>query len=259
MDAVLWGLSRLFPAAPPTPWLDVPTGDGAIGPDWPARWTGGLGASFQREPDGGLLPDMSVIRGAEALHPLVRAFYEHTGRFSLAVQPGWGPGMRLGGWLWAVLFARRWGQLELPTVAEPLSNEIYASGAPDVCRWWVRQYADRRVLYVSRYELVSVVGEPDVCARITFPVPGGAWVVLFRIVVDGDALVLTEDGGRPGGPGCYLLRTGRPARYVRANREEIRVSPTDDGCRAVHRLWFLGIPFLTLSYELPLSEARGDA
>lgn len=262
LDGVLWSLSRLFPRVPDAAWLHVPTGDGPIGPDWPAQWARAHGAPLHADPDGGLIPDVSAIRGAERLHPLVRRFYEHTARFSLVVEPRWLPGMVLAGRIWAVLYARRWGQLELPTIAgAPLSNEIYVSGAPDPCQWWVRRYPDQRALYVSRYELVTVPNEPDVCVRITFPVPGGAWLVLFRAVVDGDALVLTEAGGRPGGPGFYLLRTGRPARYVRAHREEIRVSPTDGGCRAVHRLWVFGVPFLTLSYELPVSEAdrRGVA
>lgn len=264
LDRLLWTLVGLLPAAPPADWLRVPTdpegaGTGTIGADWPARRAAAIGASFRVDPDGGLLPDVSSLTGAERLHPLVREFYTHTARFSMAVEPRWWPGTSLAGRLWGRWFARRWGQLELPLSAgEALTNEIWMSGEPDPCRWWVRCYPDARVLYVSRYALLSIAGEPDV-VHITFPVPGGAWIVVFRAVVDGEALVLTEQGGRAGGPGFYLVPAGGAPVYFRPFREEIRVAPTADGCLAVHRFWFLGLPFLTLSYEIPLSEARGTA
>lgn len=261
---MLWAAVRLLPAAPPAPWLDVPTGEGPIGPGWPARYAASRGATLTRAPDGGLVPDLSAVPGSADVHPLVRAFYEHTARFSLAVEPRWLFGFTLPARVWSAWYARRWGQLELPVSAGvQLSNEIYVCGAPDPCQWWVRRYPDDRALYVSRYEVLEVAGQPDPCVRISFPVPGGALLVLFRVVVRDGAIVLTEDGGRIGGPGLYVVRRGGRARYVRAFREEIRVFSTDDGCRAVHRMWLAGVLFLTLSYAIPLSEVssapRGTA
>jgi hypothetical protein len=252
LDDLLWALAGLLPAAPAATWLDVPLGEGTIGPEWPQRRAIARGAAIAPAPDGGLIPDLSVLGHADRVHPLVRLFYEHTARFALAVDPRWTPGFALGGWRWSALYARRWGQLSLPLAAGvPLTNEIYSSEGG---QWWVRRYPDDRALYVSRYEVIAIDGQPDPCVRIAFPVPGGAWVVLFRVVHDGAALVLTEDGGTAGGPGLYLLRTGRPPRYFRAFREEIRVFPTHRGCRAVHRMWLAGMPLVALNYELPVAR-----
>ena len=257
LDRLLWAVVGWLPAAPWADWLAVPVGDDRIGPGWPARRATALGTTLRADPDGGLLPEVSALPGADRIHPRVLDFYAHTARYALEVEPRWWPGLRIAGRIWARLFARRWGQLELPMAAgEPLSNEIFVSGAPDPCRWWVRRYADGRTLYVSHYQIVDVDSEPEACVRIAFPVPGGAWVVLFRVACDGDALVLTEAGGRAGGPGLYLVRADGRAFYVRAFREEIRVAPDGDGSRAVHRFWLFGLPFLSLGYVL---SDRGTA
>lgn len=253
MDRLAWALSAVLPGVAAAPWLDVPTGDGPIGPEWPARRAAEIGAPYARDAEGGLIPDFSRVPGAADTHPDVRELYEHTGKFDLSVDPRWTPGFGIGARVWSALFARRWGQLDLPLRGDTaLTNEIWRSGAPDPAQWWVRRYPDGRTLYVSRYDLVDVPGQPDRCVRITFPVPGGAWVVLFRVAHEGGAFVLTEEGGTPGGPGLYLVRRGGPARYVRAFREEIRVTPAPDGCRATHRMWVFGVPVATLAYRLPV-------
>jgi hypothetical protein len=266
VDAALWAAVRVLPAVR-ADWLDVPCGEGRIGPDWPWAWAARVGAPIERDPDGGLVRDLGALGGGDRTDPTVRQFYEHTARFRLAVRARWLPGMRWVAAVWARAVARRWGQLDLPLGGDEVpTNEILRTGAPDPCQWWVRRYAEAgRAMYVSRYEVVRIPSEPAPVVRITFPVPGGAWVVVFRVVHDGDAFVLTEDGGRPGGPGLYLVPTGGPGRYVRALREEIRVEPMPEGpgptgCRASHRLWLCGVRFLTLDYDLPTSEAtRGTA
>jgi hypothetical protein len=255
---LLWTAARCLPAAPAAEWLDVPTGDGPIGADWPARWCAAVGAPLHADPNGGLLPDLAPLPGADALDVAVRDFYLHTARFSLRLRARWTPGAAAVRWLWARLYARRWRQFDLPRHSdEPLSNEILVSGAPDACQWWVRRYPDERVLYVSRYEWVPVDGAPHV--RITFPVPGGAWVVLFRPEIRGSGLVLTESGGRPGGPGLYLVPRGGVPRYVALLREEIAVTSADGGAFATHQFRLLGWTFLTLAYDLELSAATGTA
>jgi len=47
LDRWLWAFSRLFPEAPTAPWLEIPTGEGRIGPDWPARWAAARGATLR--------------------------------------------------------------------------------------------------------------------------------------------------------------------------------------------------------------------
>ncbi len=261
LDGLLWIVARAFPKVAHRPWLDVPTGEGPIGPEWPRRWAAARGSTLARDPEGGLIRDLSSLARAERIDPRIRTFYEHTARYPMRVEPRWRAGFGWAGRAWVSVFARRWGQFNLPTSADaPLSNEIYASGPPDPCQWWVRRYPDDRALYVSRYDVVSVDGEPDPCVRITFPVPGGAWVVLFRVALDGSTLVLTEDGGMSGGPGLYLVPRGGTARYVASFREEIRVLTTETGCRAEHRMWFFGLRVVTLAYDLGSGTSdRGTA
>ncbi len=262
LDRLLWAAVRILPACSPG-WLDgVPQGDHLmIGPGWPVRHAEALGIALAAAPDGGLVADLEALRGPNldpgAIHPNVRAFYEHTARFSLAVSPRWSPPFRWGSALWSQLYPRRWRQLELPDAGAPLTNEILALG-PDgsAGTLWVRRYTGTdRALYVSRYDVVTAAGEPDPCVRIAFPVPGGSWVVLFRVVLAGGSLLLTEADGVAGGPGLYFVPNGGPARYFAWFREEIEVRPTDEGALAEHRFRFAGIPFLTLAYALPLSEA----
>ncbi|MEZ4241484.1 MAG: hypothetical protein R3F59_36110 [Myxococcota bacterium] len=258
----MWWLLRALPAVD-ADWLRVPTSSGPVGPDWPAAWTAALGAPLAPDPDGGLIPDLTALE-RDDVHPAVRTFYEHTARADLTLQVRWTFGLRWFGALWSRLVAGRWGQFDLPTGDDVhLTNEILRSGPPDPCQWWVRRYAGTaRALYVSRYEVVRIPSEPAPVVRITFPVPGGAWVVVFRVHVDGDVFVLTEDGGRPGGPGLYLVPAGGgPARYVRPMREEIRVWPEGTGCQALHRMWFAGLPLLTLRYGLDPERpgSRGTA
>jgi hypothetical protein len=200
-----------------------------------------------------LISDLRSLAGPTfdpgRVHPHVREFYEHTARFELGVTPRWSAPFRLAARLFVAAYAGRWGQLELPAGPAPLSNEILALG--DHGRdgtLWVRRYEEGdRTLYVSRYDVVGVHGEPHV--RISFPVPGGAWVVLFRVVQRGGGILLTEDGGPPAG--LYLLPADGPARYVAWLREEIEVVPTDRGAWAEHRFRWWGLRFLTLGYALP--------
>ncbi len=220
----------------PGPVASGPAGEGRIGPAWAAA----EGGTLRRDPEGGLLPDLSRLAGADRLHPAVRSFYEHTARTSLSLGARWWAGLSLPGRAWAALYARRWGQLDLPFgrpgADSALTNEIYSASGADPSQWWVRRYPDDRALYVSRYDLVDVSGEPDPCIRIAFPIPGGTWVVLFRgVIVDG-ALVLTEAGGRPGGPGAYWSRPAdRPGTCGRSARR-LRDPPGAVGRRSRGRL-----------------------
>lgn len=265
VDRLLWWAARLFPRAHPTesrpPVLEgVPLGGAApIGPDWPIDYARRQGTTATRAPDGGLLPGLTALRSIDLrdVPEVVQQFYLHTARFSLALQPRWRWGLRGLGGLWARGWARRWGQLELPTAAAPLTNELWDAGGLGTL--WVRRYCEldgtptSRALYVSRYDVVEGPTEPLV--RIAFPVPGGAWVVLFRVTETPGGLVLTERGGRAGGAGFYLVPDRGAARYVAALREEITVVEAPEGARAEHTFRWWGLHFLTLAYELPSSEA----
>jgi len=256
LDRLLWLGTRLLPAVE-APWLDVPVGDGYVGADWPRRHARATGGSLQRLPDGGLLPSMSKQVGddLDALPDTVRHFYEHTGRYDLGLHVDVRLWLRPGLWAWSWLWGRRWGQFDLPARSERdlhLTNEIY--GLEDGATYWVRRYEGTdRALYVSRYDVVGVGDQTFV--RIGFPVPGGAWLVMFAVEMDGETLVLHNRGGSVGGRGLYLVPPEGQPRYLRHLREEIRVSAVGTGIDAVHRFWLFGLPFLRLSYPITLADS----
>lgn len=263
LDRLFWTAARLFPAVASAPWISgAVRGEGdRIGADWPRRHAAALGLTLRETPDRGLIPDLSRLDGptfsTASVPAMVRRFYEQTGRFDIELDARWQPPFRWGAAAWGRLFTRRWGQLELPSdPSTPLTHEVYTL-EPTLGPFWVRRYPGTdRALYVSRYDVVDVPGRADPHLRIVFPVPGGAWMVLFAAALTEDGLVLTEDGGVPGGPGLYLVPSGAPARYVAFLREEITVRGTPDGLSAVHTFTVFGLRILTLSYR---ASFRGTA
>ncbi|TVQ94933.1 MAG: hypothetical protein EA397_00320 [Deltaproteobacteria bacterium] len=255
LDRLHWVFARLLPAVDVDALRDIPMAaeDERIGPSWPARFAASQGEPLRPLPDGGLV-DLARLAGPnvdpEALSQAIVDFYHHTARYSLEVDVRWRFPFSLAVGIFGALYGRRWGQLELPfRNGSGLTNELFGVGPH---RLWVRCYEGTdRALYVSCYEAASVPSEPDPVVRIAFPIPGGAWAVIFRVVQEGERLVLTERGGRPGGPGLYVVRAGARPRYVRWLREEIEVNPEPGGASARHRLWVFGVLVLTLLYELP--------
>lgn len=253
IDRLLWAALRWLPSVT-APWLSsLPAGDPAVGAGWPARWAASRGLRCDHTPGAGLVASLDALAGPTvdpaSVHPDVRAVYEHTTAFAFDVAAEWAWWARPVGAVWAWVFGRRWGQLCLPLArTTQLSNDLFVVGDDRV---WVRAFPDGRAMYVSWYDVVAVEGEPDPCIRVVFPVPGGAWVVLFRVRLDGDRLILTEDGGLPGGPGLYAVPTGEPARYVATLREQLTVWPVDGGAAAKHTFVAWGRLALTLRYEIP--------
>lgn len=242
-DRAFWRAIRVLPEAPGAPWLeDLPLDlRGPVGADWPMRQAQAQGRSCA--PARALIPDADVL--GQPLPPMVRCFYERTEDFTLTVQASAG---RLIG-LWERLFTARWDQLQLPRDdAQVVGATVHhIDGEPG--RVWVMRHPDGRVVFVGRYDVVRPDGQgPHV--RIVFPVPGGFWVVLFRAQVVDGRLELTEEGGRPGGAGLYLVPThGRP-RYVSFLREFLCLVPGDDGIEAVHTFDFARVRILTLRYTV---------
>ncbi len=239
-DRLLWALLALCPPTPRFPWLELRERGPA--PD------------ATPDPDAGLLPSLQGLAGPtfdpSEIDAFVQTFYVRTARYGLDVHVAWRFGFRHLGGLWTRIWARRWGQLELPMRSgETLTNELIPSAAGT---WWFRRYvANGATMYRSLYAVASVASETNPCVSVHFPIPGGAAVVLFRAhLSEAGGLDLVEDGGKPGGPGLYLIPHDGPARYVRALRESIEVRRTATGLCATHRLAIFGLPFLQLRYDI---------
>jgi hypothetical protein len=258
LDRLLWLVVRLLPAVPLAPWLrDAPLDrrGGPIGAAWPARQAAELGRPLVVDPDLPLI-DLSKVAhiDADALPPMVRAYYAHSGRFRLSVVPRWLGPLWLGVWAYNLLYPRRWGQLELPLRGRvDFDDALSTTGAEHAGPCLVRCYrGSERTLYVSHFDLVDVDGKTQL--RITFPVPGGAWVVLLRLAEVPRGLLLTELG-EPSEPlGLYFVPAeGRP-RYARGLIEEIAVLAVDGRLAVEHTFDLLGVRILTLHYTVEPCE-----
>lgn len=98
-------------------------------------------------PDHGLFADLAALDGpsfsADAVHPQIRDFYEHSGRWRMDVWSQWSPAFAPGGAVVSTLFGRRVQQLALPlrplAVSHGMDSDVrapsrctFASTRPDI-------------------------------------------------------------------------------------------------------------------------------
>lgn len=251
-------------------WLDGPTGDvDRVGDRWFDREVARAGGRYAADgPGAGLLPTMAVLDApgfaADALHPLVREFYENTSAWRLQVWAQWSPVAWPFGWLISSVFARRLEQLSLPLrpleVAHGMTSEVRTAlgpdGAPLGTVWHRRLRSTGRTVFSGWYGAVTPPAEARPCVRVVFPLPRGRLVVLLRPDVgDGGALVLTSGAGAFGAAGAYLVvhAPGRHRGWTRRIpvHERFRVHVDDEGVlRTDHDLHLGRLPVLRLHYRL---------
>jgi hypothetical protein len=220
----------------------------------------------------GLVDDFSAYGRSDfdtkTIHPTVRSFYEETFRFKLVVRPQWRvffkPGGRLAHWL-----GTRVGQLCLPIAAEkaddliesrlvPLAEEVDGRKA---ARGWIRVYQRTgQAMYVAAYSSHS--HEDHTYMNIAFPLPGGSLSSVLHIGASksqqGQGVILsTLPSVQLGGDqGVYFANPVLPFRLPM--NETITVwPPSENGesanapvLKAKHEMWFCGINFLNLDYDI---------
>jgi hypothetical protein len=274
---VAWSIVKpASQAAPPGIPFSRLSGGRFVGPDYFRR----VGAiSSAKPPALGLVDNFSSYRRADfdpdLIHKAVRSFYEETFRYQLIVRPHWRKGFRGGGhlasWLGTLV-----GQMRLPVAEEraedlietqlfPLDDAV--DGRTGV-RAWVRTYeGTQRAMYVAAYATHSSLG--NVYMNIAFPLPAGNLTSILHIapskapsgVAEAVALSTLPSAFANGDQGVYfasrLLVVRLPINEVitvwPAEREAEPVTvdqvaqPT---VRAKHEMWFAGIKFLELDYDV---------
>jgi hypothetical protein len=249
---------------------------GRVGPTFYAR-SGAIPAGAA--PPAGIVDDLQAYARADfdpaALHPAVRAFYEHTADFDLRVFPHWRRVFRPGARLVKAVNARL-GQMNLPLDAERREDVMLSrlvaldaarDGRPDA-RGWIRTYAQTGApAYVAAYANHALGGQTYM--NIAFPTPGGNVTSVLRIealpAAGGHGVLLTTlpaAGARGvripegGDEGVYFANALLPLRLPLD--ESIYVWPAQNGVTrfpdtvvvARHDMWLLGARFLTLEYEI---------
>lgn len=222
----------------------------------------------------GLSDDLRAYTRADfdttALPPEIIAFYEDTAMFELDLQGYWRGPFVVAGWLWSTFIAPALGQLGLPRPGQLLQDSALDSQIVDVDedldgranpRGWVRHWKhDGSVLYVAAY----AEHERDHVRymNIAFALPAGfnlTSILHLARAADG-ALTLTSRHHQNvvGDQGVYLVRNGKPFRLpldetisvYAAEDAPPDLSPANATLVARHDMWFLGIPYLTMNYQI---------
>ena len=255
------------------PWLDGPTGPRRIGTDFHRSLAADAGLEVRTGRDVGLLPDCAQLDSdgfeSSRLHPSVRDFYEHTGRYHLDVWSEWSPLFWPFGWALITFVSRRMEQLNFPMypleTARGMTSEVEqlvdGSGRVVFTSWLRRNLASGLVIYSGLYSTASPPGHGP-CVKTVFPVVRGNATVLLRPEAQADgSLKLISSGRRFGDPGFYRVTEAGTGRlrvwYVRALTEIFHVYPDADGSvRTDHFLRWWGLPVLRLHYHItPATDA----
>lgn len=248
-------------------WLAAPTHSSAvIGDRWLDAAAAEMGCSVTYPPEGGLLPDLSVLDGpgfrAGDLHPAVREFYESTAAWRMEVWTQWSPVFLPAGELVSRHFGRRVQQLALPTrpldVAHGMDSRVAvlrdAAGEQQAAAWLRTLRANGDHVYSGCYGTRTLPGADRPSVHVTFPLEEGNVQVFLRprVLPDG-ALELTSPAGPFGADGAYVVvRSGGRSHAARAPlHETFRVHVDGDGVlRTDHELRLWRRPALRLHYRL---------
>lgn len=236
-----------------------------VGVDYLRRYAERTGVSFVgRAPDVGILQSLDDLGGPEfdpaRVHPLIREFYEHTGRFRLSIVPEWKTWMRIPYRIYRGTVARPLGQANAPFEIEEVQRGVTSwidtidldeDGAPDV-RAWVRAYDDGEPLYVGIYTVQRI--EDAAYVAVGFPLPSGSFTAtLAPSNHRGDGLLLSSaaDDAYAGHYLSYIDEDDRlTTLQLAAFGEEIEVFVTDGVLLTEHRFSLGGLGFMTLHYTI---------
>ena len=218
--------------------------------------------------EAGLVPDFSALDGpgfrADAVHPSIRHFYEHTAQYHLEV---WSEVYFAGKfvlWLLVEFISRQMDQLNFPIssleVAKGMTSEIAQLRDPATGRvkytGWLRRYrSNGKVIYAGLYSKTTLPGEDNPCVKVTFPCYGSSSVYLRPEAHADGSFGLRSNGAAFGRAGFYrVMESGKDAWRVRNFKtlhEVFHVYVDEDGVlRTDHTITFLGLTILRLHYKM---------
>jgi hypothetical protein len=238
-----------------------------VGADYVEQLAKVRGGTFRRNPpDVGILASLDSLDGptfdAGRVHPLIREFYEHTGRFRLSIIPEWRRWMKPGYALFKLLVAQPLGQAAIPSNIKEAQRGMVSTidtiafdGDEEIdIRGWIRTFADSgKPIYVGIY--TSFRHEERGYVSVGFPIPSANFTATLLPGHAGEHdLVLTSRSELPY-PGHYLssVDSERDALTVLKLlyfQEEIVVYVADGELKTDHSFSLAGQRFLTLHYEI---------
>jgi hypothetical protein len=236
-----------------------------VGVDYLERYAGEVGAAFAHSPpDIGIVADFdelgSATFDAALVDPLIREFYEHTSRFTLAITPEWKRWMRLPYRVFRATIARPIGQANAPFDQEDVQEgvvswidtiDIEGDGKIDF-RAWVRAYETGDPLYIGIYTIQRI---DDVAyVSVGFPLPSGNFTATLLPTNNRDSgLLLSSDADSPFS-GHYISAVEDDGVLTTLQLvsfgEEIDVYVLHGELKTEHRFYLGGTVFMTLHYQI---------
>jgi len=224
--------------------------------------------------DAGLIPDFRALNGAgfdaNAVHPSIRHFYEHTAEYHLEVwsEVYWAGKFVL--WLLVEFISRQMDQLNFPIssleVAKGMTSEVAQlseAGAREIkYTGWLRRFrSNGKVIYAGLYSTTRLPGEENPCVKVTFPCYGSSSVYLRPEARADGSFGLKSNGAGFGRAGFYrVLESGKDAWRVRNFKtlhEVFHVYVDEDGVlRTDHTITFVGLKILQLHYKMTRRQQR---
>lgn len=271
-EQIVYALIRIFGRRveeADMPWLVGPTGRDYIGDRPYEEWAEREGLSLERDAtEGGLVDDMTALASphfdASRVDPMVRDFYEHTGRYRMDVWARTYFPANIALWLLVTTISRKVDQLNFPLrmldTAKGMESEIVhlrdSAGRLRYAGWYRRLAATGRSVYTGFYMTEEIPEVDGRCIKVVFPMPNGnATVILAPRFNATGAFELVSDGRRFGDVGFYRIQRidGEHLRvwYIRSLKERFRLYVDEPGSlRCDHTLRFLGLPVLHLHYRI---------
>jgi hypothetical protein len=244
-----------------------------VGTGYVAALAGQLGGEYtQSVADIGIVGSLDALAGPrlrpQAVHPLVREFYEHTTRFVLDIVPEWRPWVRPGYLLYRTVLARPLGQASVPMnqreALRGIRSRIDTVTLPDggrpgvaggVIRGWIRSFADTgEPIYIGIYTTYRKDDQGYV--SVGFPLPQASFTATLEPSGRADGGLVLDSRGTTVQSGHYLTyidpETGSlTTAAVRGFAERLDVYVDGGGeLRAEHAFWVFGFPFLVLHYRM---------
>ncbi|MBA4492705.1 YndJ family protein [Paenactinomyces guangxiensis] len=212
----------------------------------------------------GMVDSMDLFTSASfhpnAIHPLIRSFYENTMMFELDVVPRWHPLFYPVAKRYKKL-SQRMEQMNFPVSSNDRKVEVESAifplkdetdGRTNVRAWIRSEQATKKAFYVAAYSTHTNNETGERYYNIFFPLPFGGMTSVLRITHFQEQGVhltslshtkhVTEQQGVYGSIGSYHIRL--------PINETIDVWVEDHVIKACHHSWLFGFRCLTLNYEI---------
>lgn len=249
-------------------WLQSPMGNtDVIGKTFIDSFAKEKGLNIvENKKDAGLLQNISDLgldsETEQQLDNKIIDFYTKTSNYDFEIWSEWNSIFWPFAWLLHHLFSKRLHQLNLPLrpmdSSQGIESSIFQLNKNDKTKWtvWFRTLrATQKVIYAGIYSTTNAPNCSQRLLKVAFPLPNGAAVVVMKIEVKEDgSLLLVSDGKKYGQAGFYFTLRNKDyyrVRFVRSMHEQIHVyTDTRGDLRTDHKLFFWGLPLLTLHYKI---------